>query len=86
MTEVPATKTPPPPWDDIPWEQWEDWRWQLANRLTTVEQICEVVHLTEAEEIENSVKKMSESNEALVSITFRQYSPLQQCPEARHLL
>ena len=35
MIKIPATKTPPAPWDDIPWEQWEDWRWQLANRLTT---------------------------------------------------
>ena len=34
MIKVPAMKASPAPWDDIPWEQWEDWRWQLANRLT----------------------------------------------------
>ncbi len=60
MTKVPAMKAPPAPWDDIPWEQWEDWRWQLANRLTTVEQICEVIHLTEAEKtgIANSLNQL----------------------------
>ena len=50
MIKIPAMKAPPAPWDDIPWEQWEDWHWQLANRLTTVEQICEVIHLTSTSE------------------------------------
>ena len=60
MTKVPAMKAPPAPWDDNPWEQWEDWRWQLANRLTTVEQIYEVIHLTEAEKtgIANSLNQL----------------------------
>lgn len=42
-------KTPPAPWQDVSWEQWEDWRWQIANRITTVEQLSQVIHLTEAE-------------------------------------
>ena len=42
-------------WKDIPlWkgvkdEQWNDWKWQLSNRLTTIEQIAQVVNLTEKE-------------------------------------
>ena len=43
-------------WKDIPLfkdvtdEQWNDWHWQVANRLSTVEQIKQVVNLTEQEE------------------------------------
>ena len=42
-------------WRDIPLfkgvtdEQWNDWTWQVANRLTTVEEIAQVVNLTEQE-------------------------------------
>lgn len=42
-------RTPPPPWQDVPWEQWEDWRWQLANRITTVEELARVIPLTDEE-------------------------------------
>ena len=43
-------------WKDIPLfkdvteEQWNDWHWQVANRLHTVEQIKQVVNLTPEEE------------------------------------
>ena len=42
-------------WKDIPLfkdvtdEQWNDWHWQVANRLSTVEEIAQVVNLTEKE-------------------------------------
>ena len=42
-------------WKDIPLfkdvtdEQWNDWHWQIANRLTTIEQIEQVVNLTDQE-------------------------------------
>ena len=42
-------------WKDIPLfkdvtdEQWNDWHWQVAHRLTTVEEIAQVVNLTEQE-------------------------------------
>ena len=42
-------RTPPPPWQDVSWEQWEDWHWQLANRITTVEELARVIPLTEEE-------------------------------------
>jgi lysine 2,3-aminomutase len=60
MTKTREMKMHPSPWDDIPWGQWEDWHWQLANRLTTVEQIGQVIHLTEAEKtgIANSVNQL----------------------------
>ncbi len=43
-------QAPPAPWNDVPWEQWEDWRWQIANRLTTVEELGKVINLTEEEQ------------------------------------
>src|SRR5665647_2047167 len=42
-------------WKDIPLfkdvtqEQWNDWTWQVENRLTTVEEISQVVNLTDQE-------------------------------------
>ncbi|MEG0157121.1 MAG: lysine 2,3-aminomutase [Anaerovoracaceae bacterium] len=38
-----------PLWKDVTDEQWNDWHWQVANRLTTVEDIAAVVNLTEKE-------------------------------------
>ena len=44
-------------WEDVSPAQWNDWRWQIANRITTVEQLDEVINLT-AEEKE--LKEMLE--------------------------
>ncbi len=41
--------TPPAPWQDVPMEKWNDWRWQLSQRLNTVEEFAQVVRLTESE-------------------------------------
>ncbi len=38
-----------PLWKDVTAEQWEDWRWQVRNRLTTVEELEQVVTLSESE-------------------------------------
>ena len=34
---------------DVPDEKWNDWRWQLSNRLNTAEEIEKVIPLTESE-------------------------------------
>ena len=34
---------------DVPDEKWNDWRWQLSNRLNSVEDIEKVISLTESE-------------------------------------
>ena len=39
-----------PLWKDVPREQWETYRWQMGNRLQTVEQLREVIRLTPSEE------------------------------------
>ncbi|MBA2123937.1 lysine 2,3-aminomutase [bacterium Unc6] len=37
-------------WKDVQEEQWEDWGWQIRNRITTVEQLKKVIDVTEEEE------------------------------------
>ena len=46
-----------PLWKDVTEAQWNDWKWQLSNRLTTVEQIAQVVNLS-AQEKEDIAKVM----------------------------
>jgi lysine 2,3-aminomutase len=38
-----------PVWASVPDEKWNDWRWQLSNRLNSVEELGQVIHLTESE-------------------------------------
>jgi len=38
-----------PLWKDVPLEQWETYRWQMANRIQTVEQLRQVIRLTTSE-------------------------------------
>lgn len=38
-----------PIYKDIPDEKWNDWRWQLSNRLNSVEDIEKILPLTESE-------------------------------------
>jgi lysine 2,3-aminomutase len=47
----PAVSRRAPPWADVPHEQWNDWRWQLSHRVSTLEEIGGILRLTE-EEIE----------------------------------
>ncbi len=37
-------------WAGVTPEQWSDWRWQLHHRITTLEQLRQVIHLTPDEE------------------------------------
>jgi len=37
-------------WEGISKEEWNDWRWQFENRITTVDQLKAVVNLTPEEE------------------------------------
>jgi lysine 2,3-aminomutase len=36
-------------WADVPDDRWNDWRWQLSNRVNTVEEIGHVLNLTDDE-------------------------------------
>jgi lysine 2,3-aminomutase len=39
-----------PIWKEVPLDQWETYRWQMANRIQTVEQLRQVIRLTPSEE------------------------------------
>lgn len=36
-------------WENIRPEQWNDWRWQLKNRITSVEQLSEIINVKNSE-------------------------------------
>lgn len=36
-------------WGHVPDEKWNDWRWQLSHRLNTVEELAQVIELTDEE-------------------------------------
>ena len=40
----------PSKWSRVPTEQWNDWHWQISHRVTTVEELKEVIPLTKTEE------------------------------------
>ncbi|NLA27278.1 MAG: lysine 2,3-aminomutase, partial [Firmicutes bacterium] len=37
-------------WKDVSESEWNDWRWQVANRITTLEDLKQVIELTPEEE------------------------------------
>jgi lysine 2,3-aminomutase len=45
-----------PYWNNVPDEQWLDWRWQMSNRLNNVEELGRVINLTDSEKRALSVK------------------------------
>ena len=45
----PARSRRAPLWEDVPDEKWDDWRWQLSNRVNTLEEVGQVLNLTEEE-------------------------------------
>ncbi len=45
----PAVSRRAPIWVDVPDEKWNDWRWQLSNRINSLEEIGRVINLTDDE-------------------------------------
>jgi lysine 2,3-aminomutase len=41
-----TVRTPRPAWDDVADEEWDSWRWQLAHRLNSCEELSKLIHLT----------------------------------------
>ncbi len=39
-----------PRWRDVPDDEWNDWRWQLKNRLNSIGELSEIIRLTPDEE------------------------------------
>jgi lysine 2,3-aminomutase len=49
MANRPFTSKRAPLYADVPDEQWNNWRWQLSNRINSVEEFERVIPLTESE-------------------------------------
>ncbi|MCL4262731.1 MAG: lysine 2,3-aminomutase [Anaerolineae bacterium] len=50
MNELtPTIHTRAPFWQDVPAEKWTDWRWQMSHRLNSLEELGQVVNLTDSE-------------------------------------
>jgi lysine 2,3-aminomutase len=49
MVYRPFTSKRAPLYVDIPDDKWTNWRWQLSNRINTVEEFEKVIHLTDGE-------------------------------------
>ncbi|HBM75757.1 MAG TPA: lysine 2,3-aminomutase [Clostridiaceae bacterium] len=49
-----------PLWRNVTKEQWNDWNWQATNRITTLEELEQVINLTEDEKkgVMTSLKKL----------------------------
>ena len=49
MAKRPFTSKRAPIYADVPDEKWNNWRWQLSNRINTVEEFEQVLPLTDSE-------------------------------------
>jgi len=64
MANRPFVSKRAPNYADIPDEKWNNWRWQLSNRINTVEEFEKIIPLTESER-----KALSSANLFRVDIT-----------------
>jgi hypothetical protein len=46
--EPPSIERTPRPalWADVPDEKWDNWHWQLANRLNSLDELAQIINLT----------------------------------------
>ena len=49
MAPVPFVSKRAPAFADVPDDKWNDWHWQLSNRLNSVDDFEKVLELTESE-------------------------------------
>lgn len=49
-----------PLWNNVTDDEWQDWRWQLTHRITTLEELEQVINLTDEEKegVQTSLKKL----------------------------
>ncbi len=64
MANTPFPSKRAPLYADIPDDKWNNWRWQLSNRINTVEEFEKIIHLTDSER-----KALSASHLFRVDIT-----------------
>ena len=59
-------------------EQWNDWHWQVKNRIETLDQLKKYIKLTEEEE-EGVRKSLETLRMAITPYYLSQFRPLRNC-------
>jgi len=76
----------PPPWREVSEKEWNDWRWQLRHRITTFEQMKEIIDLT-PEEIEGIKQSRGRLALAVTPYFASQMDPINpNCPIRRQAI
>ena len=76
----------PPPWREVSEKEWNDWRWQLRHRITTFEQMKEIIDLT-PEEIEGIKQSKGRLALAVTPYFTSQMDPINpNCPIRRQAI
>jgi lysine 2,3-aminomutase len=76
----------PPPWRGVSEKEWNDWRWQLRHRITTFEQMKEIIDLT-PEEIEGIKQSRGRLALAVTPYFASQMDPINpNCPIRRQAI
>ncbi|MGB3346067.1 MAG: lysine 2,3-aminomutase [Candidatus Humimicrobiia bacterium] len=67
-------------WENVTTNQWKDWKWQMQNRITSVEQLMDIIELTEKEieGINASLKKFRMAITPYYVMLMDPYNP--ECP------
>lgn len=74
-------------WNDIPEELWNDWRWQLKNRITTVEQLEKFFPTLTPEERAGTILANSKLAMAIPPYFFNLIDPTDEnCPIRRQVI
>jgi lysine 2,3-aminomutase len=47
----PAVSRRAPKWAEVATDKWDDWRWQLSNRVNDLDEVAEILELTEEERV-----------------------------------
>ncbi len=51
VEEEPPPRRRPKPWQNVPEEKWNDWRWQLSHRIQGIDDLRQIINLTPEEEV-----------------------------------
>jgi lysine 2,3-aminomutase len=74
-------------WSDVPEELWNDWKWQLKNRITSVEQLEKFLPTLTPEERAGTILANSKLSMAITPYFFNLIDPTDEnCPIRRQVV
>ena len=71
----PAVSRRAPIWEDVPDAKWNDWRWQLSNRVNDLAEIERILNLTDDAREGLSAPDVREKLALLASNTVTKFAP-----------